>query len=438
MAVPVLTAVVNPDVEADLVRALAREGAGLRVERRCVDLADLLAAATAGIGRVAVVSAELRRLDRDALTRLAVAGVGVVGIANVADDAGRDRLQRLGVARVISPDTPTAALAEALLAAVGRAGSAGLSLADPVARLPRPTPPADGQRSADDELGTGVVIAVWGPTGAPGRSTVAVGLAAELAAAGMSTLLVDSDVYGGSQAQLLGILDEAPGLAAACRLANSGSLDLAALAELAAEVVPSLRVLTGLTRADRWPELRPSGLEVVLALARSLARVTVVDCGFCLERDEELSFDTVAPRRNGATLTALTAADRIVAVGSGDPVGLQRFVRALADLADAVPGVTATTVINRTRASAVGGRQPRREIAAALERFAGITDAHYLPLDTASMDAALAAGKTLPEAAPSSPLRPVLQSLAAELTDLPPREPKRRSRRGRAKTQALT
>jgi len=36
---------------------------------------------------------------------------------------------------------------------------------------------------------------------------------------------------------------------------------------------------------------------------------TVVDCGFSLEQDEELSFDTAAPRRNGATLATLLAAD---------------------------------------------------------------------------------------------------------------------------------
>ena len=68
---------------------------------------------------------------------------------------------------------------------------------------------------------------MWGPTGAPGRTTVAVGLATELARSGVHTLLADADVYGGVVAQVLGFLDEAPGLAAAVRLANNGQLDLA-------------------------------------------------------------------------------------------------------------------------------------------------------------------------------------------------------------------
>ena len=55
------------------------------------------------------------------------------------------------------------------------------------------------------------VIAVWGPAGAPGRTTLAVNLAAEIAAAGHSVALVDADPYGGAIAPALGLLDEAPG-----------------------------------------------------------------------------------------------------------------------------------------------------------------------------------------------------------------------------------
>ena len=76
-----------------------------------------------------------------------------------------------------------------------------------------------------DPAPTGRVIAVWGPTGAPGRSTVATGIAVEAAAAGVPTLLVDADVYGGVLASAFGLLDESPGLAGACRQAANGRLD---------------------------------------------------------------------------------------------------------------------------------------------------------------------------------------------------------------------
>ncbi|MGV2903222.1 P-loop NTPase, partial [Microbacterium sp. AGC62] len=63
------------------------------------------------------------------------------------------------------------------------------------------------------------VIAVWGPHGAPGRSRIAIELAVELARSGRATALVDADTVAPSLALLLGLSDDAPGIAAACRRA---------------------------------------------------------------------------------------------------------------------------------------------------------------------------------------------------------------------------
>jgi Mrp family chromosome partitioning ATPase len=95
--------------------------------------------------------------------------------------------------------------------------------------------------------GPGTLLAVWGPAGAPGRTTIALGLADAFARRGLSTLLLDADPYGGSVATLTGLLDEAPGLAAACRAANAGRLDISRLAECCRTVGGDLRVLTGLS-----------------------------------------------------------------------------------------------------------------------------------------------------------------------------------------------
>lgn len=429
MTVPVLTAIGDPRWEADLVATLAGDPHGVHVARRCVDLADLLAAAAAGVGRAVLISADLRRLDRDALTRLAVAGVAVIGVTAPDDADGERRLRQLGVANVVAADASAAVLSSAVAAAVGAGATASpWDFADPRRALPQPAgPPDDGVAEPD---ASGRVIAVWGPAGAPGRSSLAVGIAAELADLGIDTLLVDADTYGGVCAQLLGLLDEAPGLAAACRLANAGTLDAGAFAELTVQVSAGLRVLTGISRPQRWPEVRPSGLDAVLALARASAAVTVVDCAFCLETDEELSYDTMAPRRNGATLAALCAADTVLAVASADPVGLQRFVRALGDLADAVPGCTPVTVVNRLRRTAVDGGDPQAEIAVALERYAGLRELHFVPLDVDGFDRAVAQGRTLPEVAPDSPARRALQGIVADIVGArrPPR--RRRLRRG--------
>src|SRR6266511_2889737 len=69
------------------------------------------------------------------------------------------------------------------------------------------------------------LVVVWGPKGAPGRTTVAVNLAFEALPFTGETLLVDADTYGGSISQTLGFLDEHPGLAWAARLASRGELD---------------------------------------------------------------------------------------------------------------------------------------------------------------------------------------------------------------------
>lgn len=411
MAVPVLTAVSGAAWESALVAALDSGDLGVAVVRRCVDLADLLATAASGQARAVLLSADLRRLDRDSLARLDAAGLSVVGLVPPGDEDAERRLRQLGLVAVLPADAPAEEVATAVLDAVtGRTPSPALGFGDPRAALPEPVVPPP----AAPEVGSGRVVAVWGPTGAPGRTTVAVGVASEAAALGRTALLVDADVHGGVVAQVLGLLDESPGLAAACRLANAGSLDRAGLAELAREAAPGLRVLTGIARADRWPELRPSAVEVVLGLARGLAGTTVVDCGFGLEQDEELAYDTLAPRRHGATLAVLAEADVVLAVGSADPVGLQRLVRGLAELREAVPGVAPRVVVNRLRESAVPGGAAE-QVRAALERYAGVADPVLVPADVPALDRALAAGRTLAEAAPASPARLALQSLAAGL-----------------------
>ena len=412
-SVPVLTAVSDAAWEADLVAATERDTLGVKVVRRCVDLADLLATAATGQARAVVLSADLRRLDREALSRLAHARVAVVGLVPPGDLAAEHRLAQLGVLYVLPADSTVARVSATLLAAAQQSGHAvsdgagsGLATAWGDPRVPsdgssgqRPEQPTVSGLVPDDAPGDGRILAVWGPQGAPGRTTVAVGLASELAALGRSALLVDADVYGGVVAQLLGLLDESAGLAAAARLAGSGGLDLVALTALARTVAPGLRVLTGIARADRWLELRPSALEVVLERSRGMASFTVVDCGFCLERDEELSFDTTAPRRNGATLEILQSADEVVVVGGADPVGLQRLIRGLGELREAVPELTPVVVVNRVRSTAIPG-DSGAQIRAALDRYAGVERVHLVPMDTAGLDAAVATGRTLQEAAP--------------------------------------
>lgn len=243
-------------------------------------------------------------------------------------------------------------------------------------------------------------MAVWGPNGAPGRSTVAMGIADRASADGRSVLLIDADIYGGVLATAFGLLDESAGLAGMCRLATTGRLDLAGFAGLCWAIDARLTLLTGIARADRWPEVRASTMPMILELARQVADLVVIDCAALLEADEEVSFDTMAPRRNGATLAVLDRADVVVAVGSADPPGVERLVRGLAELGEVLGARKPAVVFNRVRDTAAAPA----ELTAALRRFTGLTPTAFLPEDRPACDEAWRRGVTLSAAAARSPL----------------------------------
>ncbi len=447
--IPVLTALGNPH-EARIA-ALLGGSREVEIIRRCADLAELLAASAVGLGSVALVSHQLRGLDLAAIERLHREGMRVVGVSFATgptgtDDAAQSWLLQIGVDDVVAATAelaefesvvarvvmPVAAVRDAADTRPAAGAGPDLALVDV---SPSRQDPGGDEPVTDlaDRAEPGIAVAVWGPIGSPGRTTLAVNLAAEIAEQGYTAMVFDADTYAASVAQVLSLLDEAPGIAAACRLADQGHLDKASLSRVAPEVSPGLRVLTGIPRADRWPELRPAAVARVLALARELVDVVVVDTGFSLEDDEELSYDTLAPRRNGATLTVLERVDRVVVVGLADPVGLARLVRGVQALASVHPEPP-LVVVNRVRASAVGAH-PTQRIAESLQRFAGIEATEFISDERAIFDAALLDGRLLVESAPDSAARAAIRRLVAQVLPGPPHRTeaprRRRSWRGR-------
>jgi MinD-like ATPase involved in chromosome partitioning or flagellar assembly len=409
VSIPVVTV---GQAQEDLVGGLERLHGPVTVVRRCIELTELLAACQSGLARAAVVADGCEGLTASLVDRLGAVGVAIIALTDSPEEAAR--LRGIGVASALS-GVESAALAGRIAEAVAQLTGSGQrpssGLADTGAALrPLSAPSADVPPAS----GSGTIIAVWGPAGSPGRTFVAANMAGELAAEGKAVLLVDADSYGASVAAVLGLLDESAGLGQACRLADHGLLDTEALLRVAIPVATKLgtfRVLTGITRADRWTELRPAALSLVLERAREIADVVVVDTGFCLEADEELSFDTLAPRRNAATLRCLELADMVFAVGSADPVGVPRMVRALAELEVVVPHASPIVVMNKVRAGAVG-RAPERQLRDAWERYGPASELKaFLPWDGAAADAALLGGSLLLETAPESRLRRAIADL---------------------------
>ena len=263
------------------------------------------------------------------------------------------------------------------------------------------------------------VITVWGPHGAPGRSTVAVQLATELARAPGRCALVDADSVAPAVSLLLGLGDEAPGLAAACRRAGMGGLDAAELTRLAitAETAGGpVEVLAGLNRPGRWPELSADRLRSALASCREWAANTVVDVAAALDADDEVSTDLEGPRRHAATVAALQEADLILAVASADPLGIARFVREHAEVRHLIGDTPIRVVVNRVRPGPLG-IDARGQVRRTLERFAGIRDIRFLPHDQRAADAALLHARPIADVTPRSPLASACRQLADGLLE---------------------
>lgn len=237
--------------------------------------------------------------------------------------------------------------------------------------------------------GRGRVVVVWGPGGAPGRTTLAAGLAAEVARRGLRSTLIDADPYAGTVAQHLGILDEASGLLTAARLASSGVLE-ARFGSVQRAVDDRLTVVTGLPRPDRWVEVRAGAVEHLLEVAAGHGQV-VVDTGFSLEDDPAGEFGS-RPARNQMTLGAVGVADEVVVVGSADPVGLSRLARGLVEVREVLSGAPVRVVVNRMRPT-LGWSEA--DIAGMVEGFTRLTGLHFLPDDRATVDRALVAGRSV-------------------------------------------
>ena len=215
---------------------------------------------------------------------------------------------------------------------------------------------------------------------------------------------MDADPYGGSVAQVLGVLDEVSGLLAASRLAAGGTL-AERFDSVARRLDDRLAVVTGLPRPDRWTEVRAGTVEALLDVARTRGDV-VVDTGFGLA---EGGLDLGRPGRDALTVEALGAADEVLVVGTADPVGLSRLARGLVDLREVMGPVPVRLVVNRMRSTLGWSEQ---DVASMVAGFGHPVSLHFLPDDRDAVDRALVTGRSLTESAPDSSLVRALAVLA--------------------------
>ena len=173
--------------------------------------------------------------------------------------------------------------------------------------------------------------------------------------------------------------------------------------------------LSGITSSSHWPEVRARAFAEVLEWLKHRYDLVICDVAAPIEVDEELTFDGPAPRRNAATLTALACADRVIALGEADVIGLPRLIN-LAREVQSRPDLFAPETdvqywLNRSRREAAGFN-PEAKMRDNWARYLSVPLTGVIPYERKVMDRLRRNGEALLEVAPR---HAVVQSLEAML-----------------------
>lgn len=332
-----------------------------------------------------------RRSTRAAFSAASAAGSGAAGAGPAG--AGPARAGGAGVTGALAAASSQNNVAPLNTAATTHSAQPEVKLGWPVT-AGTPSSPATSafaptsHREEIDAAGKpqiGKIIAVWGTHGAPGRSTLALALAAYLNEQG-STILVDCDINAPAQVQLLGLPEDSSGLASAARLATHGELDSTRLVQTLLSAKADLQVLTGLGRSGRWRELPVASMNKVWEVCRHTAEYTVVDLSGGLEEERVEDF-AMEPDHDAVAAALLEQADLTLIVGAADPVGIRRLIQLLNSNRQAVGG-RSQVVVNRVRSSTAGA-DPNSAIGSVLARYTSASDIVYVPADYRLFDKAL-------------------------------------------------
>lgn len=182
--------------------------------------------------------------------------------------------------------------------------------------------PSDAARSP--------LVAVLGPKGGTGKTTIATNLAADLATRGRETLLVDLDLQFGDVGVVLGVEPEHTiyDLATA-----GGTMDAERLRGFTGRSRDGVNVLLAPVRPDQADAVTAEHITAILDLARTTYDVVIVD---------------TPPAFTSGVIAAVDQADLIVMLGSFDLPGLKNMKVGMETLQMMdVPAARILPVLNR-------------------------------------------------------------------------------------------
>lgn len=223
------------------------------------------------------------------------------------------------------------------------------------------------------------VIAVSGPHGSTGKTTVSINLALELAAERHRVLLIDGDLRAGSIANNFLLADLPAGLPGAIRIASQNRFDLEQLLRLSVEVKKlNLVIMPGFTNPPEQ-EVGNDAMVGILEVARQSFDYTVIDLG---------SISTASSPSEVFTESVFGMADSQLFVCLADPIGIFRLLATEQKLLEVSTNVK--LLMNRFRNSVIASA--RREIAITLQRLSQLEVVSFLPDDPQQIDQAMRTG----------------------------------------------
>ena len=212
------------------------------------------------------------------------------------------------------------------------------------------------------------LIAVWGSAGAPGATTLALGLARELGKS-RPTVLIDANFFAPSVSQLIGLPGDNSGLLGALRVARNDRPSWEAVLACA-EPAPnssSLHVLSG---------IRPGGLGRLEAAAMAALAETILANGVAVVADVRRSLGTADQTPEQTAVEAILGrARRVFWVSRATDLGVSRLVRDWNLLSELIDDAENSILLRVSeRPAGVGFR----EAAEALWGYTGCSDIRSL------------------------------------------------------------
>lgn len=275
----------------------------LVIKRRCVDAIDLISSIQTNKSVTIIISADFALLNLETIKHISQNNLKVIGVY-LADDLDQfEKLKNLGVKFTQGINFKDVE-------------SSALQLFNLIETK---------EETITSEFTIPGLISIWGNPGAPGRTSVAINTAFCLAKTNRPTLLIDLDAMAPSIASSLSLVSEIPGISSVIHDAIYGKLSKSNFDKNIFEVSKNLHVITGISNAKRWLELRTTGLIEVLKYASQNYAHIVCDLSSVLpDQIDKDKFDQGIFKRFDHVPKILELSSHIVYVMQANPLSLIR------------------------------------------------------------------------------------------------------------------